>query len=114
LVFQRGRKPDELDHKPDAAAVADEEAGNQVHGPAVMGHNAVHSITSVTSEDIAKELPISKDIFTWKNVCCDVIIKGEKRRLLSDVSGYVKPATLTALMGESGAGKTTLLDTYFT
>jgi ABC-type multidrug transport system ATPase subunit len=28
------------------------------------------------------------------------------------VSGYVKPGTLTALMGASGAGKTTLLDTY--
>jgi ATP-binding cassette subfamily G (WHITE) protein 2 (SNQ2) len=29
---------------------------------------------------------------------------------LNDVEGFVKPGTLTALMGASGAGKTTLLD----
>ena len=40
----------------------------------------------------------------------DIQIKGEERRLLDNVSGWVKPGTLTALMGVSGAGKTTLLD----
>ena len=30
--------------------------------------------------------------------------------MLNDVFGYVKPGTLTALMGASGAGKTTCLD----
>lgn len=37
-------------------------------------------------------------------------IKGEPRRILDHVDGWVKPGTLTALMGVSGAGKTTLLD----
>lgn len=50
------------------------------------------------------------DIFTWRDVCYDIKIKGEPRRLLDHVSGWVKPGTLTALMGVSGAGKTTLLD----
>ncbi|KAG9572158.1 pleiotropic drug resistance protein, ABC superfamily, partial [Aureobasidium melanogenum] len=55
-------------------------------------------------------LPAQKDIFSWHNVVYDIEIKGEPRRLLDHVSGWVKPGTLTALMGSSGAGKTTLLD----
>ncbi|KAM6480686.1 ABC-2 type transporter-domain-containing protein [Trichoderma sp. SZMC 28011] len=50
------------------------------------------------------------DLFTWRNVVYDIKIKSEDRRLLDHVSGWVKPGTLTALMGVSGAGKTTLLD----
>ncbi|KAJ3538998.1 hypothetical protein NM208_g5663 [Fusarium decemcellulare] len=49
-------------------------------------------------------------IFHWKDVCYDIQIKGEPRRILDHVDGWVKPGTLTALMGSSGAGKTTLLD----
>ncbi len=43
-------------------------------------------------------------------MCFDVKIKSETRRILDHVDGWVKPGTLTALMGVSGAGKTTLLD----
>ena len=43
-------------------------------------------------------------------MCYDVKIKSETRRILDNVDGWVKPGTLTALMGVSGAGKTTLLD----
>ena len=60
--------------------------------------------------DKVAALPPQKDIFTWRNVVYDISIKGEPRRLLDHVSGWVKPGTLTALMGVSGAGKTTLLD----
>lgn len=52
----------------------------------------------------------STSIFHWSNVCYDLKIKGESRRILDNVDGWVKPGTLTALMGVSGAGKTTLLD----
>jgi ATP-binding cassette subfamily G (WHITE) protein 2 (SNQ2) len=34
-----------------------------------------------------------------------VPVKGGQKQLLNDVFGYVKPGTLTALMGASGAGK---------
>ncbi|KAJ5937565.1 ABC multidrug transporter A-2 [Penicillium verhagenii] len=49
-------------------------------------------------------------IFHWENVCYDIKIKGETRRILDGVDGWVKPGTLTALMGVTGAGKTSLLD----
>ena len=39
-----------------------------------------------------------------------VPVPGGTRRLLHDVYGYIKPGTVTALMGASGAGKTTALD----
>jgi ATP-binding cassette subfamily G (WHITE) protein 2 (PDR) len=55
-------------------------------------------------------LPEQKDIYMWRDVCYDIQIKVEPRRLLDGISGWVKPGTLTALMGVSGAGKTTLLN----
>ncbi|ODV96600.1 hypothetical protein PACTADRAFT_48431 [Pachysolen tannophilus NRRL Y-2460] len=55
-------------------------------------------------------LVAGKDIFHWRDVCYDIKIKNETRRILNSVDGWVKPGTLTALMGASGAGKTTLLD----
>lgn len=84
--------------------------------------------TSVTSETISDKqvlkdfeetgsddiedagLSKSRAIFHWRNLCYDVSIKKETRRILDNVDGWVKPGTLTALMGASGAGKTTLLD----
>ncbi|KAG6380437.1 hypothetical protein JVT61DRAFT_8576 [Boletus reticuloceps] len=53
-----------------------------------------------------EEQPRMKNTFTWQHMNYEVA----GRRLLNDVSGYVAPGKLTALMGESGAGKTTLLN----
>lgn len=61
-------------------------------------------------EKEVQALDAQKDIFTWRDIVYDIPYKGGDRRLLDHVSGYVKPGTLTALMGVSGAGKTTLLD----
>ena len=48
--------------------------------------------------------------FTWEKVNYVVPVPGGTRRLLHDIYGYIKPGTLTALMGASGVGKTTTLD----
>ncbi|KAL9019649.1 MAG: hypothetical protein Q9185_003114 [Variospora sp. 1 TL-2023] len=52
----------------------------------------------------------SKAVLTWENLCYDVPVPSGQLRLLKNIFGYVKPGSLTALMGASGAGKTTLLD----
>jgi ABC-type lipoprotein export system ATPase subunit len=60
--------------------------------------------------DLSTVIPEQRSIFTWQDLCYDIPVKGGHRRLLDHVDGWVKPGTLTALMGVSGAGKTTLLD----
>ncbi|PNP39712.1 hypothetical protein TGAMA5MH_08383 [Trichoderma gamsii] len=98
LVFRRGHVPAHL------------LKGNT--GPArtdvVVDEKGAHGNNTVDSN--VGGLEPQRDIFTWRNVVYDIKIKGEDRRLLDNVSGWVKPGTLTALMGVSGAGKTTLLD----
>ena len=49
--------------------------------------------------------------FCWKEINYTVPYQGGERKLLQNVSGYVRPGKLTALMGASGAGKSTLLNT---
>lgn len=39
-----------------------------------------------------------RSIFHWKDVTYDIKIKGEPRRILDHVDGWVRPGTLTALM----------------
>ncbi len=64
--------------------------------------------------DVSAIIKKQTAIFHWEDVCYDIKIKGEPRRILDHVDGWVKPGTLTALMGVSGAGKTTLLDVLAT
>ncbi|KAL4738230.1 ABC-2 type transporter-domain-containing protein [Aspergillus similis] len=99
LVFRRGHVPEYM--RPGYIRPTDEEK-------AVTQSDIKPSSPLPTDTDLP--LQPQRDIFTWRDVSYDIEIKGEPRRLLDNVSGWVKPGTLTALMGVSGAGKTTLLD----
>ena len=104
LVFRRGHAPKHL-FDSERAAQHDEEA------PRASGTiSSRDAATPSQEEEQIQVLRPQTEVFSWKNVCYDIKIKGEPRRLLDNVSGWVKPGTLTALMGVSGAGKTTLLD----
>jgi len=99
LLFRRRGMPDI------GATKADEESNIE---------DRVDTRAVLTRTKTVPEAPTSLQkqtaIFHWDSVNYDIKIKGEPRRLLDDVDGWVKPGTLTALMGVSGAGKTTLLD----
>jgi ATP-binding cassette, subfamily G (WHITE), member 2, PDR len=107
LVFPLGKEPEHIADDDRVQQHMDEETGLAEPSRLTQAMSTASNV-----EAMRRGIGSAKDMFTWRNVCCDVQIKTETRRLLSDVSGYVKPGTLTALMGASGAGKTTLLDTY--
>ena len=58
------------------------------------------------AESSLEESLKTTDIMSWAHLTYHVNASGEeRRRLLNDVTGWVVPGKLTALMGESGAGK---------
>lgn len=99
LVFRMGHTPKAINEKE-----GDEETDG--NGAALVNKESHTEATDIIQKQTA--------IFSWKDVCYDIKIKKEERRILDHVDGWVKPGTLTALMGVSGAGKTTLLDVLAT
>lgn len=100
LVFRRGHKPAAFKEQKD-----DPEGGKTIGSSAIVARND-HSDSDKEAGFIERQT----SVFHWKDVCYEVKIKSETRQILDHVDGWVKPGTLTALMGVSGAGKTTLLD----
>ncbi|CAG8960438.1 hypothetical protein HYFRA_00008157 [Hymenoscyphus fraxineus] len=101
LLFPRGLRPtqntkDDLEHL------------SRTSSPRSSAH------LSNTPRRISAFIHKQTSIFHWRNICYDIRVKKEDRRILDHVDGWVKPGTLTALMGPSGAGKTTLLDVLAT
>ncbi|KAL2826962.1 ABC-2 type transporter-domain-containing protein [Aspergillus cavernicola] len=94
LVFRRGHQPKIINDAETSATT-----------PARDDSEPGHSATQIQRQTA---------IFQWQDLCYDIKIKGEPRRILDHVNGWVKPGTATALMGVSGAGKTTLLDVLAT
>ncbi|KAM0433852.1 hypothetical protein ACHAPT_003795 [Fusarium lateritium] len=87
---------------PRTASKLDEEAANEAVG-SYRGNGQ-------DSDTLGTPIHSQTATFCWKDVCYDIVIKGQTRRLLRSVDGWVQPGKITALMGASGAGKTTLLD----
>lgn len=100
LVFRQGRVPKTVRNALDPPG--------DVESPATGNPTPVEKNIQTASE--VELLPAQRDIFTWSNLDYEIQTSSGPRKLLDQVSGWVRPGTLTALMGVSGAGKTTLLD----
>ena len=46
--------------------------------------------------------------FLWKSLSYDVKQRSGSKRILDDIDGWIRPGTLTALMGQSGAGNASI------
>lgn len=108
VLFKRGSNADII--KDASAAVGDDEEKRtaDANPETAVSRTEKARNESETDEALVNQ-PKMTDVFSWQHVKYTVSIgDGERRQLLDDVSGYVAPGKLTALMGESGAGKVSL------
>lgn len=94
LVFRQGHAP-----KSAKSPGSDDEESAPVGPVHIQGRATEESREPGNKTTVyAGEKDKSDSIFHWSNVCYDITIKGEPRRILDNVDGWVKPGTLTALM----------------
>lgn len=111
MLFKRGAKVAAVAEAEDSSSSnsnADEEK-EKAHreSSASAGAGTVHGGDGDREEEkeALAATPAMTDVFSWHHLNYVVPVHGGRRQLLDDVSGYVAPGKLTALMGESGAGK---------
>ncbi|KFY41728.1 hypothetical protein V494_02834 [Pseudogymnoascus sp. VKM F-4513 (FW-928)] len=103
IIFKRGK-----DNKSTSKSLRKPTDEEKQSVPIPIGSSS-SSATQVPQDDDLK-LARNESVFTWDHLSYTVDVPGGKRKLLDDITGWVKPGQLGALMGSSGAGKTTLLD----
>ncbi|KAI1475138.1 ABC transporter [Daldinia eschscholtzii] len=96
LLFQKG-------HMPSSSTSDDEEKGRAPRDNARRSkYEKKDDYDTLEKSDGAHLL--------WSGLTYKIKVGKEEKVILDNIDGWVKPGTLTALMGSSGAGKTTLLN----
>ncbi|TAQ91217.1 hypothetical protein B7494_g440 [Chlorociboria aeruginascens] len=104
LLFQRGHSKKQLRQAPDSeAAEVSPIFAQDINKQTDLKANGKHHET-------VQNLLQQSSVFHWNNLSYEIKTKNGMKKILNNINGWVKPGTLTALMGVTGAGKTTLLD----
>lgn len=85
LIFRRKHMP-YLKSKTDEETNLDHRNGTDILASEKINLQTLDGLQKQTS------------VFQWSDICYDIKVKKEARRLLDHVDGWVKPGTLTALM----------------
>ncbi|KAJ7852075.1 hypothetical protein B0H14DRAFT_3085739 [Mycena olivaceomarginata] len=91
LLFKRGSKTAALVESGDANADAEKAGAGGAGG-------ALAAADKAEVDDALAAAPTMTDVFSWQNLNYVVPVKDGTRKLLDNVSGYVVPGKLTALM----------------
>ncbi|KAK7732557.1 hypothetical protein SLS53_008444 [Cytospora paraplurivora] len=102
VLFDRGSRMKELAESHDV-----EKNGHGSSGASASDETCAEKGDTDVDKD---SLKAGQTVFTFRDISYFVHHAGKEKQLLQDVSGFVKPGKLVALMGSSGAGKTTLMD----
>ena len=103
--FKRGSKSAVIQEATTAVGNDEEKEITAKEEATVSGIDGVEE-DEKKKEAALREAPKMTNTFSWQHI--NYVIpagRGKTRKLLDDVSGFVSPGKLTALMGESGAGK---------
>jgi ATP-binding cassette subfamily G (WHITE) protein 2 (PDR) len=87
LLFRRGHQPASVSK----ASGSDDVESSPQPVPA-------EKTEDTHGQEVSANIQRQTAIFHWQDVCYDIKIKNEPRRILDHVDGWVKPGTCTALM----------------
>ncbi|KAI9167952.1 ABC multidrug transporter C [Paramyrothecium foliicola] len=104
LLFQRGHKTIQPQRLPDS------EKAQGLPEFAQDINKAYEDGKFESSPSAIPSFQIQSSLFHWSDLSYEVKTKNGPKKILNGINGWVKPGTMTALMGVTGAGKTTLLD----